>query len=48
MQAEPTIFAGPNNRVSQESDMCLDIRNRYRERKLTDPGAPHLKAKGHL
>ncbi|MEP6879186.1 MAG: RNA polymerase-binding protein DksA, partial [Nitrosospira sp.] len=28
------IFADPNDRASQESDMALELRNRDRERKL--------------
>ena len=34
MQDEATIFADPNERASQESDMSLELRNRDRERKL--------------
>src|ERR1051326_592946 len=34
MQDEATIFADPNDRASQESDMSLELRNRARERKL--------------
>ena len=34
MQDEATIFADPNDRASQESDMVLELRNRDRERKL--------------
>ena len=34
MQDEATIFAVPNDRASQESDMSLELRNRDRERKL--------------
>lgn len=34
MQEEATIFADPNDRASQESDMALELRNRDRERKL--------------
>jgi DnaK suppressor protein len=34
MQDEQTIFADPNDRASQESDMALELRNRDRERKL--------------
>ena len=34
MQNEATIFADPNDRASQESDMSLELRNRDRERKL--------------
>ncbi|HNO74309.1 RNA polymerase-binding protein DksA [Nitrosomonas mobilis] len=34
MQEEATIFADPNDRASQESDMTLELRNRDRERKL--------------
>ena len=34
MQDEATIFADPNDRASQESDMSLELRNRDRERKL--------------
>ena len=34
MQDEVTIFADPNDRASQESDMALELRNRDRERKL--------------
>ena len=34
MQDEATVFADPNDRVSQESDMALELRNRDRERKL--------------
>jgi len=34
MQDEATIFADPNDRASQESDVSLELRNRDRERKL--------------
>ena len=34
MQEEATIFADPNDRASQESDVALELRNRDRERKL--------------
>ena len=34
MQEEATVFADPNDRASQESDMSLELRNRDRERKL--------------
>ena len=34
MQDEATIFADPNDRASQESDMSLELRNRDRKRKL--------------
>ena len=34
MQHEATIFADPNDRASQESDIALELRNRDRERKL--------------
>ena len=34
MQDEVTMFADPNDRASQESDMTLELRNRERERKL--------------
>ena len=34
MQDEATIFADPNDRASQESDMSLELRNRDRERKI--------------
>lgn len=34
MQDEATLFADPNDRASQESDMSLELRNRDRERKL--------------
>jgi DnaK suppressor protein len=34
MQDEVTMFADPNDRASQESDMALELRNRDRERKL--------------
>jgi DnaK suppressor protein len=34
MQDEATIFADPNDRASQESDIALELRNRDRERKL--------------
>ena len=34
MQDEATIFADPNDRASQASDMSLELRNRDRERKL--------------
>ena len=33
MQDEATIFADPNDRASQESDVSLELRNRDRERK---------------
>lgn len=34
MQDEVTLFADPNDRASQESDMALELRSRDRERKL--------------
>ena len=34
MQEEATIFADPNDRASQESDIAMELRNRDRERKL--------------
>src|SRR5258708_8112335 len=34
MQDEATVFADPNDRASQESDMALELRNRDRERQL--------------
>ena len=34
MQDEATIFADPNDRASQETDIALELRNRDRERKL--------------
>lgn len=34
MQDEATLFADPNDRATQESDMGLELRNRDRERKL--------------
>ena len=34
MQEEVTMFADPNDRASQESDMALELHNRDRERKL--------------
>ena len=34
MQVEATIFADPNDRATQESDIGLELRNRDRERKL--------------
>lgn len=34
MQDDATIFADPNDRASQESDIALELRNRDRERKL--------------
>ncbi len=34
IQDEATVFADPNDRASQESDMSLELRNRDRERKL--------------
>jgi len=34
MQDEATVFADPNDRASQESDIRLELRNRDRERKL--------------
>ena len=34
MQDEVTMFADPNDRASQESDMTLELRSRDRERKL--------------
>ena len=33
MQDEATVFADPNDRASQESDIALELRNRDRERK---------------
>ncbi len=34
MQDDQTVFADPNDRASQESDIALELRNRDRERKL--------------
>jgi DnaK suppressor protein len=34
MQHEATIFADPNDRASQESDIAQELRNRDRERRL--------------
>src|SRR6267143_227080 len=34
MQSDATVFADPNDRASQESDIALELRNRDRERKL--------------
>jgi len=34
MQHEATLFADPNDRATQESDIALELRNRDRERKL--------------
>jgi DnaK suppressor protein len=34
MKDEATVFADPNDRASQESDISLELRNRERERKL--------------
>jgi DnaK suppressor protein len=34
MQDEVTMFADPNDRASQETDMTIELRNRDRERKL--------------
>ena len=34
MQDEATVFADPNDRASQETDIAIDLRNRDRERKL--------------
>lgn len=34
MQEEATVFADPNDRATQESDISLELRNRDRERKL--------------
>ena len=34
MQDEATVFADPNDRASQESDLGVELRNRDRERKL--------------
>lgn len=34
MQDDATVFADPNDRASQESDMTLELRNRDRESKL--------------
>jgi len=34
MQDEATLFADPNDRATQESDMALELRNRDRERRL--------------
>jgi len=34
MQDEATVFADPNDRATQESDMGLELRSRDRERKL--------------
>lgn len=34
MQEETMLYADPNDRASQESDIALELRNRDRERKL--------------
>ena len=34
MQVDATVFADPNDRASQESDIATELRNRDRERKL--------------
>lgn len=34
MQDDATVFADPNDRASQESDMALELRSRDRESKL--------------
>ncbi|HEY9098335.1 MAG TPA: RNA polymerase-binding protein DksA [Thiobacillus sp.] len=34
MQDGQTVFADPNDRATQESDMALELRNRDRERRL--------------
>ena len=34
MKDEATIFADPNDRASQETDIAIELRNRDRERKL--------------
>lgn len=34
LQDETTLFADPNDRASQESDIALEMRNRDRERRL--------------
>ena len=34
MQDEATVFAEPNDRASQETDIAIELRNRDRERKL--------------
>jgi len=34
MQDDATVFADPNDRASQESDIGVELRNRDRERKL--------------
>jgi DnaK suppressor protein len=34
MQDEATVFADPNDRATQESDIAIELRNRDRERKL--------------
>lgn len=34
LQSEATIFADPNDRASQETDISVELRNRDRERKL--------------
>ena len=34
MQDEATVFADPNDRAIQETDMAIELRNRDRERKL--------------
>jgi DnaK suppressor protein len=34
MQDEATVFADPNDRATQESDIGVELRNRDRERKL--------------
>jgi hypothetical protein len=36
MQDEAAVFADPNDRASQESNMALELRNRDRERKLIE------------
>ena len=40
MQDEATVFADPNDRASQETDIAIELRNRDRERKLIKKTTP--------
>ena len=42
MQDEATIFADPNDRASQESDMSLELRNRPRAQADQEDRRDHL------
>ena len=48
MQDEATIFADPNDRATQESDMALELRNHRMRRLLASPAGSDLGRGGEI